>query len=217
MAEGLIDTAAQHDRPAERRFYGAALAQVINNIDSTGLGRVQLQLPWMAGYMPWARVAVPMSGRLAGTYFIPQIGDEVVVVFNHGDVREPFVIGSLWNGLDRPPGLLPSDPISKRMIRTLVGHELVFDDLTQSITITSNTRQQVKLDPAGVELSALEGAATVTLSSAGAITIRGAASIELNAPQVTINGTNVSVSAGTSASMSGGQLCSLTGALVTIN
>src|SRR5688500_8354972 len=83
--------------PDDTRINGVCTAMVLSNFDSTGEGRVQLMIPWLPGYMPWARVSVPMAGLARGTYFIPQMGDEVLVAFSQGDVREPFVIGSLWN------------------------------------------------------------------------------------------------------------------------
>ena len=52
---------------------------------------------------PWARVAVPMAGMACGFYFIPDIDDEVLVAFEHGDLDRPFVLGGLWNSDDPPP------------------------------------------------------------------------------------------------------------------
>src|SRR5579862_1946328 len=72
----LIDSAVP-DAPPDMRFYGVAIAEVVSNIDESGLGRVQLRLPWLPGYQPWARVAVLSAGSNRGTYFIPQTGDEV--------------------------------------------------------------------------------------------------------------------------------------------
>ena len=45
-----------------------------------------------------------MSGVLSGVSFLPQVGDEVLVAFEQGDVNVPYVIGSLWNGFAPPPG-----------------------------------------------------------------------------------------------------------------
>src|ERR1043166_5031871 len=125
--------------PEDQRIYGVAPAMVINNIDSIGEGRVQVILPWLPGYMPWARVATLMGGMMRGTFFQPQIGDEVLVAFNQGDVREPYILGGLWSTIDRPPSLLPTDAVNKRTIRTPLGQELEFDDLLQSVTLKNTT------------------------------------------------------------------------------
>ena len=150
-------------RPSPEKINGVSLATVINNVDPTGEARVQLILPWLPGVMPWARVASPMAGMLRGLFFMPQIGDEVLVCFNQGDIREPFIIGALWNTIDRPPTLLPTDAITQRKIRTPSGHELSFDETTQSVTLTSNMRARVTLDLLKAELST--DAASVTIKT----------------------------------------------------
>ena len=105
MEETLTEMA---DRAADRadRFYGVAVGQVLNILDPLFLGRVQVRLPFIddADLAPWARVAVPMAGIGCGHYFIPTIGDEVLVAFEHGDTSVPYVIGSLWNATSRRPG-----------------------------------------------------------------------------------------------------------------
>jgi uncharacterized protein involved in type VI secretion and phage assembly len=76
-------------KPPEQKMFGVSLAIVINNVDCTGEARVQLRLPWLPGYTPWARLSVQMAGMGSGSFCVQQIGDEVMVAFHHGDVREP--------------------------------------------------------------------------------------------------------------------------------
>jgi uncharacterized protein involved in type VI secretion and phage assembly len=214
MAEGLIETAAQPAEKTLTRVYGVAVAQVINNRDVTGLGRVQLCLPWLPGVEPWAR----MAGMNRGAYFIPQIGDEVLVAFHHGDVREPYVVGCLWNNLDRPPALAPTDADTKRIIHTPLGHEIDFDDLAQSLTITNSTQHTITLGKEKIEISAAGDAASITLDATGEVTIEGV-SIKLKAPTtVTIEGnTNVEIKSSAGASIDGGAMCQIQAAMVKIN
>jgi phage baseplate assembly protein V len=176
-----------------------------------------VRLPWLPDLNPWARVAVLEAGLNRGTYFIPQIGDEVLVAFNQGDVREPFVVGSLWNGQDRPPALLPTDATTKRKIRTRVGHEIEFDELTQTITVTNSTQQKITIDPTKIEISTVGGAASVTLNTVGTVSIQAAVSLELKAPKITIDGANVDIKAGAGATINGGAACTIQAALVKIN
>lgn len=197
-------------RKEPHRISSVAVATVINNIDMTGLGRVQIELPWLPGAQAWARVATLSAGMARGTWFIPQIGDEVLVAFHHGDVAEPFVIGCLWNTLDRPPALLPTDAVSKRIIRSPLGHEIEFDELLQSVTITSTTKQQVKLSPEKVEVSAGLGAASIEVGTLGNISIRALTSLTIDAPSITISATGVLNLQGTGS-------VSINGALVKIN
>lgn len=84
-SDGLIDTATQAGKACDRRVDGVTIAKVINIVDGTGEGRVQVQLPWLPDVRPWAR----LSRLDGGTYFVPQVGTEVLVGFNHGDIREP--------------------------------------------------------------------------------------------------------------------------------
>jgi uncharacterized protein involved in type VI secretion and phage assembly len=201
----------------ETRISGVAVAQVISNLDSTGGGRVQLKLPWLPGFEPWARVAVLLAGMNRGTYFIPQVGDEVLVAFEQGDVRQPFVIGCLWNGTDTPPAASPLDPVAKRIIRTPLGHVMEFDDTLQSVTITTLTQQTIKMDATQIELSTTGGSASIKLETSGKITLQAATTLELKAPSITLEGLNISIKGSASTSVEGGATCSIQAGLVKIN
>lgn len=202
----------------DRRIYGVVIAEVINNLDATNNARVQLRLPWLPGYEPWARLAVLSGGKERGTYFVPQVGDEVLVAFNHGDIREPFVIGSLWNQMDPPPATLQTDPVSKRIIRTPLGHVVEFDDLTQSITITTTTQQKIVMAPEKIALETTSGTAKVTLDTAGSITIQAATGIELKASSIKLDASaNLELKGGSSVALKGGASATIEGAIVKIN
>ena len=218
MANGLVESAAARtETPSERRFYGVAVGKVIDNMDLLGLGRVQLHFPWFPEVEPWARVAVPMAGLNRGMYFIPQIDDEVLVAFNQGDVRQPYVVGSLWNNLERPPAIAPTDPTTKRLIRTPLGHEIEFNEVTQTITITSSTRQKITIEPEKIKIAAGERAATVTLETRGKVSIEGSQEINLTAPTIVLRGTTVRIEAAETAMVRGGAVCSIEGGIVKIN
>lgn len=216
MTSGLFESLDQNAN-REQRIYGVAVAQVINNVDALAQGRVQVSLPWLPGVDPWARVAVPLAGSRRGTYFIPQIGDEVLVAFNHGDISEPYIVGSLWNTQDRPPVLAPTDAVTKFVIRTPVGHEIEIDDLLQSITIKTSTQQEIKLDPTAIAVSTTGGTASIKLDISGAVTIQAAQSIELKAPQITIQGGTVEVSSAAATNVKSSGITSVEGSLVRIN
>jgi phage baseplate assembly protein gpV len=167
---------------SERKIHGATIAVVINNIDLTGEARVQLMLPWMPGVTPWARLSSMMAGMGRGSFFVPMIGDEVLVAFNHGDVREPYVLGTLWNTMDRPPTLSPTDAMTKRKIRTPLGHELDFDEALQTVKLSSNTFSTVTLDPVKAEISTPSG--SVSISKDGDVTITATKTLILRAPTI---------------------------------
>jgi uncharacterized protein involved in type VI secretion and phage assembly len=114
-------------------YAGAAVATVVNNRDPDGLGRVRVHFPWLAtddareaSY--WARLAVPMVGANFGTWYLPEIHDQVVVMFQQGDFRFPFVVGGLWGKEDLPPWDNASQKNNFRLIKSRSGHRLIFDD-----------------------------------------------------------------------------------------
>src|SRR5689334_20529628 len=90
-----------------KRLYGVFPAKVTDIKDPDSQGRVKIALPWSpddgSGYQVWARLAVLMAGNNRGTWFVPDTDDEVLVAFEGGDPRRPYVVGALWNGSDAPP------------------------------------------------------------------------------------------------------------------
>jgi uncharacterized protein involved in type VI secretion and phage assembly len=204
------------DKPPEKKVYGVTVATVINNIDCTGQARVQLSLPWLPGYTPWARLSNMMGGMSRGSYFVPMIGDEVLVSFNHGDVREPYVLGTLWNTMDSPPTKTPTDAMTKRKIRTPLGHELDFDEATQAVTLTSNTMSTVTLDATKAEIST--PTAKVSIGKAGDVTVSAKTKLTLDAPIIEIKAGKV-LSIGSSATLTikSDGACVLRGSTVAIN
>src|SRR5512135_265999 len=89
-------------------FYGVYPAVVSDINDPDNQGRVKVRLPWSpdaggGSYEAWARLATMMGGNNRGTWFIPDVNDEVLVSFEGGNPRRPYVVGGLWNGQDSPP------------------------------------------------------------------------------------------------------------------
>ena len=116
------------------RWYGVFPALVSDINDPDGQGRVKVTLPWSpdtggARYEAWARLATFMGGNNRGSWFIPDVGDEVLVTFEAGDTRRPYVIGGLWNGRDAPPQSM--DGAGKndlKVLRSRNGVKITLDD-----------------------------------------------------------------------------------------
>ncbi len=123
-----LDLLMPEDRTA--RFYGVTIAVVTNIKDDDGLGRVKVKFPWLSDEdeSPWARVMTPMAGDDRGFYFLPEVDDEVLVAFEHGDMAFPYILGSLWNGKDKPPEKNDDGENNKRFIKSRSGHMIIFDD-----------------------------------------------------------------------------------------
>lgn len=129
--------------------------------DPQQLGRVQVYFPWLSdtNQSYWARIATLMAGSDRGSWFMPEVDDEVLVAFEHGDPQHPYVVGFLWNGQAKPPnqGITPK----VRRLKTVSGHILEFDDRPGQTRILIKTQggQQIELKdlPAGITLSTTAG------------------------------------------------------------
>jgi uncharacterized protein involved in type VI secretion and phage assembly len=147
--------------------------------DPEDIGRVQLRFPWLSAdaISPWARVARAMAGGGRGEWFMPEVGDEVLVAFEHGDFQHPYVVGFLWSTVDKPP----KDGIDTkvRRLKTVSGHILEFDDRPgqELIRITTQGGQQLEMkdSPAGITIST-QGGQTVELRWRSATYRRGSRS-----------------------------------------
>jgi uncharacterized protein involved in type VI secretion and phage assembly len=149
------------------KMSGVVTGQVINNTDPDGQGRVQVSFPFLGGQNNsyWAPIATLMSGGGRGSWFMPEVGDEVLVSFNQEDVSHPYIIGFLWNGQDQPP----DTDVKHRTILTPGNNMLQFDDTdgATKITLQSAAGQSVVIDDSG------NGSITVTGNSAGTVTLQG--------------------------------------------
>lgn len=107
---------------------GLAIGQVVDVNDPLNQGRVKLRFPWLDPELvsEWVPVAALLAGDDRGIYFMPELDDELIVGFIHGDFNHPVVLGSMWNGQAAAPS---TDP-RQRMIRSKNGHTIRFVDST---------------------------------------------------------------------------------------
>lgn len=197
---------------------GVAVAVVLNNTDPTNQGRVKLQLPWLPEVEPWARIAAVFGGNKSGMYFMPQVGDEVLVAFHHGDVREPYVLGSLWSTKYAPtPTKSPEDSKNRRVIHTPAGHEVEFLEKEKSITVTTVSGMVIRMVPEQIDVSTTDGTAKITLEKSGKISISASSEIEMKAPKVTLDATNLKLNGSATAELTAGSTCQVKGGMVKIN
>lgn len=118
------------EKKPESKLYGVVIGIVTNNSDPENLARVKVKFPWLSGEdeSNWARVASPMAGNERGITFLPEVDDEVLVAFEFGDINMPYVIGSLWNGVDKPPYGNDDGNNNIRIIKSRSGHVIRLDD-----------------------------------------------------------------------------------------
>ncbi|ANZ38866.1 type IV secretion protein Rhs [Lentzea guizhouensis] len=175
---------------------GLVPAVVTNAKDPLNLGRVQLKFPWLSADFTsvWARTVQAGAGAGRGMLVLPEVGDEVLVGFEHGDLDAPYVLGGLHNGKDRPPelGKPPVDggngEIAVRGFVSRKGHkvELVEDE---GIVISSGDGKfVVKLD---------QKAQTVEITSGGKVTVgaRNGITVDAGTGPLELKGRNVAIKA----------------------
>lgn len=169
--------------------HGVVVGIVTNNKDPDGIGRVKVKFPWLStdDESAWARVASPMAGKKRGIFFLPEVDDEVLVVFEHGDVNMPYIIGSLWNGVDLPPETNNDGKNNIRMIKSRSGHTITIDD----------TEGKEK-----IEIADKTGNNTIIIDTKNnKLSFKSDKDIEISAPngKVSINAKDFEVKASTSA------------------
>jgi|SRR5688572_13785886 len=168
---------------------GVSVAIVRENKDPEGLGRVRVEFPWRENpdKSYWARLAMPMAGKNRGTWFLPENGDEVLVVCDAEHVEHPYVIGSLWNGQEPPPETNSDGRNDIRKIRSRSGHEIIFDDGAQGrIDIHLSDNKRVRMDPDGILISDDKGNQIEIKSVPGTITIQSNAKLSIQSKVIDI-------------------------------
>ena len=140
------------------------MGRVVENADPLGLGRVKVQMMWQeAGSekTPWIRLLQPHSGSGKGFYFVPEIGEEVLVGFQGGNAEKPYVIGTQYNGKEKS-GYADKENCIKA-VHTRSGHKLVFTE-DESILITDKSGNEILLDTKGSNIT-ITAPETMTLNA----------------------------------------------------
>lgn len=192
---------------------GVAVAIVRDNKDDSGLARVRVSFPWHSQPQQsyWARVAMPMAGKGRGVYFMPEVNDEVLVAFERGDLRFPYVVGSLYNGPDPSPVNNADGKNDVRVIHTRKHHKLTFNDGDRGLAqLELNDGKKLSISDDEVRLEDEKGNRLVIQSKSGTLSIEAKTSVAIKAPSISIQATG-------SIEIKAGGTLTLRGALVTIN
>lgn len=174
-------------------FFGLYPALVTDIVDPDRLGRIQVRLPWLGGegdnVRAWATLLTPYADDNQGFEMLPAVGTQVVVAFEAGNPRRPYIVGSCWNGREA----LPEAPVAsndKRLIRTRSGSLLEFDDTqgAAKVTVSTQSGHQVVLDDGAMSLTITHsGGSSITFTAAGTIEIRANATVEVTASAVNVH------------------------------
>jgi uncharacterized protein involved in type VI secretion and phage assembly len=220
---------------------GVVTAMVTNLNDPDDLGRVKVKYAWLGEIeSDWVRIAAPMGGAERGFFYLPEVNDEVLLAFEHGDVHRPYIVGVLWSNTDKPP--LPNaeatagGKVNQRIIKSRSGHVIVLDDTdgTEQIIIRDKTeKNEMVIDTASNSMTikvdgdfAVEAKGKVTIKSTQAMTLESQAAADIkSAANLTVKSqANLSLQAtgmgdlkGNSVTVDGGPMATIKGGLVKIN
>ena len=195
---------------------GVAVGIVTNNKDPDGLGRVRVTFPWFSdeNESAWARVTTLMAGKDRGVLFLPEVDDEVLVAFEQGDMRRPYVIGALWNGVDTLPKEFANDGKNNlRLIKSRSGHLIQLDD-------TDGSEKISVIDKAGKNSIVIDTREnTITITTDKDIVLKAPqGKISLDSKEIEIKSSAaIKVDAGSEMKVTASATLTLKGATVNIN
>jgi phage protein D len=215
---GLVGAASTSGGSQPGRIEGVMVGLVSEVEDDLKLGRVKLKLPTLsADYVSdWARVVHPGAGKASGQVFLPDVGEEVLVAFEHGDISRPYVVGGLWSQPSPPPlgdALFDHGHNTRQGIVSRTDHKLVFFDGESNNGVALMTSDKglrialkatgteihihsdgtIKIDSKGeLEISSegalkVHSAAQLTLEGSGGVTLKSSGVVELSGSQIKLN------------------------------
>jgi uncharacterized protein involved in type VI secretion and phage assembly len=211
-----------------KRINGVAVGVVTNNRDPEGLGRVKVKFPWLSEdtETDWAKIATLYAGGGRGAELLPEVEDEVLVAFEHGDVNFPYVIGALWNTEQKPPEKNEDGKNNIKMIRSRSGHRILFNDDDQGqqekVEVHSNGGHVVTLsDETGREHILIQDKTSSNLvkidSNKNTIAIEAGLEVSIKAPSIKIKGQMIVIDAGATMQIKAGGIVTIQGGIVKIN
>jgi uncharacterized protein involved in type VI secretion and phage assembly len=173
---------------AGRPVYGVVSALVTDVNDPENLGRVKLKFPWMSEdyTSDWARMVQLAAGPDRGAVLLPEVNDEVLVAFEQGDLRRPFVLGGLYNGVAKPKlgdGLVDSTGVKRRGFISKKGHKVVFmdDDAKSGVMVaTADNGLRIALKETGTTIR-INSKGKVEIEAQGDVTVKAQGQMQLTA------------------------------------
>jgi phage protein D len=171
---------------------GVAIGVVTNANDPDNLGRVKVKYPWLSDEVEsdWARIAAPGAGATRGFAAIPEPNDEVLMAFEHGDMRRPYILGGLWNGKDKLPqtDLVEGGVIKRRIWKSKNGHIILLDDSDgqeKMIVRDKTTKNEIIIDTSSNTIT-VNADTDINLNAKQNITIKAGMNLKLDCNQLDV-------------------------------
>jgi uncharacterized protein involved in type VI secretion and phage assembly len=211
--------------------------QVSDVRDPLEQGRVTVTFPWLSdSYVSdWARTVQPGAGRDRGAMVVPEVGDEVLVAFEQGDMRRPYVVGGLYNGVDLPgPDGVDlvdrgSGAVNRRSLVSRRGHRLDLldqDGRAEGVRLrTGDGKLDLLLDATGTKVTVHSDGTVVVEGTRGVTVDAGSGALDLKGRDVTVTaqagltlkGARTTLEGSAQTEVKGGAQCAISAALVRIN
>jgi len=225
-----MDELLDEESSSNPLIQGVVIALVTDNKDPKNLARIKVKYPVLNSDLEsdWVRMVSFMAGNDRGGYFLPEIGDEVLVAFGFGNINNPYVVGALYNGVDKPPQNNQNGENNLREIKSRSGHVIRFDDKdsAEKIEIIDKTgNNKIIIASADntisissdkdIKLLAPQGKVDV---SAKDIELNASSSISLSANQIKIKAeSSLSAESGASTNIKAGASVSVKGVAINLN
>jgi uncharacterized protein involved in type VI secretion and phage assembly len=175
------------------RHFGLYPAIVTDVVDPDTLGRIEVKLPWLgadgADVRAWATLLTPYADDDQGFEALPSVDTQVVVGFEAGDPRRPYIVGSCWNGKEKPPEAAAA-PNNKRLIKTRAGSLLEFDDTdgAAKITLSMKSGHKLVMDDSAQEMKLTHSnGCTMTMDAAGNVKITANVNVDVTASVMNVH------------------------------
>ncbi|WP_224360832.1 phage baseplate assembly protein V [Hyalangium versicolor] len=185
----MNDTYADGGGP---RYFGLYPALVTSIMDEKSLGRIEVKFPFLGDpgkdVRAWATLLTPYAGDNQGFEVLPEVGTQVVVGFEAGDLRRPYIVGACWNGQQALPSA-PEEANNKRLIKTRSGSTLEFDDTqaASKVTLSLASGHKLVLDDGGKRVTlSHSNQSSITFEQNGDIVISANARLVITASSVMV-------------------------------
>jgi uncharacterized protein involved in type VI secretion and phage assembly len=177
-----------------RRFFGVYPAIVTDIVDQESLGRIEVKFPWLGNsgadeVRAWATLVSPYADDDQGLEILPSVETQVVVAFEAGDLRRPYIIGSSWNGVEALPEAADA-PNNKRLLKSRNGSKLEFDDTEGAgkVTVSMKSGHEIVLDDSAQQVTvAHQNGCTIVIDVGGKIAIQANSSVDVTAPTMNVH------------------------------
>ena len=222
MIQQLVKYKEFDHEEQNNKIYGVVTAVVTNTQDPEKRGRVKIKYGWLGDAKTaesnWARIATLMAGNDRGTHFLPEVDDEVLVCFEHGNINHPYIIGALYNNTDKVVEKNEDGKNNLRIIKSRSGHTITFDDTSDSEKLTiedKSTKRSIEFDCSAKKFTIkndedsgaieLDAKGDIKIDSEAKITINSSSGLDLTSDgDVKLSGKNVTISSDSSMKIDSG-------------